>query len=170
MKLDAQCKRCLAKLRAGVIPLAIAILSVSLALPAAASLGGDVDSVQADATHMQAMHRIASTTAKYTVHEIQFTGGTVVREYVSPSGQVFGVAWQGPGLPDMQQLFGSYFAQYAQGLQAARADASRRARRAPILIQQPGLVVQMGGHFRAFSGSAYIPDMLPQGVGPEAIR
>lgn len=115
---------------------------------------------------MQGTRRV-TTAAAYTVHEIQGASGTVVREYVSSEGKVFAVAWQGPYLPDMRQLLGSSFEQYAQ---AAKAQRSTRMRRGPLLIEEPGLTVEMSGHPRSFSGRAYIPGMLPQGVPAEDIR
>src|ERR1039458_7912212 len=75
-----------------------AILSATMlmiALPAFAGLGEDVSSVQADQAHMQGNLRVTQAQV-YTVHEIQAPTGIVVREYVSTSGKVFAVAWQGP--------------------------------------------------------------------------
>jgi hypothetical protein len=170
MKLDVQYKRTLAKLRAGVIPLAVAILSASLALPAAASLGGDVNSVQADQAKMQATRRTLPVDERYTVHEITTPYGTVVREYVSPAGQVFGVTWRGPFLPDFQQIFGSYYQQFAAAAQTQRSAQPRRSRNAPLSVDQPGLVVHSGGHMRAYSGSAFVPGIIPQNVDPKEIQ
>jgi hypothetical protein len=90
-----------------------------------------------------------------------------VREYVSADGKVFAVAWHGPWLPDMRQILGTYFEQYAQAMQA---QGDGRVRRRPVMIEQPGLVVQIGGHMRAFSGRAYVPEMLPSGVRVEDIQ
>ena len=146
-----------------------AILSavmLMIALPAFAGLGEDVSSVQADQAHMQGSLRTTQTQA-YTLHEIQAPTGIVVREYVSTSGKVFAVAWQGPRPPDMRQILANYFGQYQQ---AAQVQVNSRAGRRPLAIQQPGLVVQSGGHMRSFTGRAYIPEMLPQGVSAEAIR
>jgi hypothetical protein len=138
-----------------------------LALPAFAGLGEDASSVQADQSHMQAGLRTTQAQA-YTVHEIQAPTGVLVREFVSPtSGKVFAVAWQGPWPPDMRQILASYFAEYQQ---AAQTQANSHPGRRPLLINQPGLVVQSGGHMRSFAGRAYIPEMLPQGVSAEAIR
>jgi hypothetical protein len=67
----------------------------------------------------------------------------------------------------MRQILGNYFVQCQQ---AAQAQANTHAGRRPLVIKQPGLVVRAGGHMRSFSGQAYIPDMLPQGVSAEAIR
>jgi hypothetical protein len=146
-----------------------AILSATMlmiALPAFAGLGEDVSSVQADQAHMQGNLRVTQAQV-YTVHEIQAPTGIVVREYVSTSGKVFAVAWQGPWPPDIRQILANYFGQYQQ---AAQAQANSRAGRRPLVIQQPGLVVQSGGHMRSFAGRAYIPEMLPKGVSAEAIR
>ena len=54
------------------------------------------------------------------MHEITTPSGTVVREYVSPDGKVFGVAWRGAFLPDFQQILGSYYGEFAKDAQAAR--------------------------------------------------
>ncbi len=137
-----------------------------LATPAFAALGDDASSVQSDVAHMQGSLRVTQAQA-FTVHEIAAATGTTVREYASPSGKIFAVAWQGPWLPDMRQLLSSYFAQYERALQTS---APGRAGRRPLLIEQPELVVQSGGHMRSFSGRAYIPQMMPQGVRAEDIR
>jgi hypothetical protein len=136
-----------------------AVAIVASAMPAWASLGGDVASIQADQVHMQGTRR-TTTAASYTVHEIQAANGTVVREFVSSDGKVFAVAWHGPWMPDMRQILGTYFDQYAQ----ARQSESNHVGRRPLKVEQPGLVVENGGHLRAFSGRAYAPDKLPAGV------
>ena len=137
-----------------------------MTLPAFAGLGEAASSVPADQAHMQGSLRTTQTEA-YTVQEIKAATGTVVREYVSTSGKVFAVAWQGPWPPDMRQILAGYFEQYQK---AAQPQANSRAGRRPLLIEQPGFVVQSGGHMRSFAGRAYIPEMLPQGVSAEEIR
>jgi hypothetical protein len=67
----------------------------------------------------------------------------------------------------LRQLLGAYFDQYAQAVQAQRAE---RHGHGPVLIQQPGLVVQITGHMRSFRGRAYLPPMLPAGVHSEDLR
>jgi len=136
------------------------------ALPVWASLGGDASSVQTDQLRMQGT-RQTTTTQSYTVYEIRAATGTVVREYASSTGTVFAIAWHGPWPPDMRQLLGSYFEQYAQ---AAKAQNGPRMGRRPLMIEQAGLVVERGGHPRAFSGRAYVLDMLPRGVRAEDIQ
>jgi hypothetical protein len=137
-----------------------------LPFPALASLGGDVTTVQADQAKMQGSLRTSSNNA-YTLHEIQSSTGVAVKEYVSTSGKVFAVTWQGPFHPDLRQLLGTYFDQFEQAEQAQR---TQRRGHGPVLIQQAGLVVQISGHMRAFVGKAYIPQMLPAGVHAEDIR
>jgi hypothetical protein len=144
----------------------LAATILMIALPAFAGLGQDVSSVQADQLHMQGSLRTTQSQA-YTVHEIRSATGVVVREYVSASGKVFAVAWQGPWLPDMRQVLATYFEQYQQ---AAQTQLNSHAGRRPLLIQQPGLVVQSGGHMRSFAGRAYVPAMMPQAVSAEEIR
>jgi hypothetical protein len=146
----------------------LAFSIVILLLPSAtlAALGGDVSSVQADQVHMQGSLRI-QTSESYALHEIQIPTGTVIREYVSPEGKVFAVAWQGPWLPDMQQLLGGYFEEYAR---AAQSQSNTRIGRRPLQVELPDLVVQMAGRPRSFAGRAYVPAMLPQGFRTEDIR
>jgi hypothetical protein len=143
-----------------------ALLSLVIALPAGASLGGDTASIEADQVHMQGTRKMTAL-QNYTVHEIQGAAGTVVREYVSSSGKVFAVTWHGPWPPDLHQLLGSYSDQY---LQAVKARSGTRMGRGPLIVEQPGLVVHSGGHPRDFGGAAYVPENLPQGVRAEDIR
>jgi Protein of unknown function (DUF2844) len=128
-------------------------------------LGEDVTSIQADRAHINATARVTPG-QKYTIHELRSATGTVVREFASPSGKVFAVAWQGPTFPDMKQLLGSHFEQFQKAAQAQ----NRRGGHGPLIIEQPGLVVELGGHMRSFVGRAYLPDEMPSDVRNEEIR
>lgn len=140
----------------------LVLLTAAFVAPARAALGGVEASVESDRLQIGAtLHVLAMPS--YTVHELQAPSGTVVREYVSPQGTVFGVAWHGPSMPDLRQVLGTYFDRYVE------ATASRRMR-GPLSIEQPGLVVQSGGHMRAFVGRAYIPEALPPGVTADSVR
>lgn len=143
-----------------IVGLAVALLA---AYPARAALGDVEASVESDRLAMHALQQ-TTRTARFTMHELRASSGTTVREYVSPAGTVFGVAWQGPTLPDLRQLLGSHFDEYVA------AAASRRARRSPLLVQLPDLVVHSGGHMRAFVGNAYVPQALPPGVTAAEIQ
>jgi hypothetical protein len=138
-------------------------------VPARASLGGDSASIDADQVHLQGT-RTTTPADSYTVHEIQAATGTVVREYVSSEGRVFAIAWHGRWMPDLRQLLGSYFEQYRSAVQSRSGTRMVRMVRKPVTIDQPSLVVQIGGQVRAFAGSAYVPGMLPSGVRAEDIQ
>jgi uncharacterized protein DUF2844 len=145
--------------------IAFALLTLAMPVHLFAVLGGSEASVQTDQTHMQASLRTTQSGA-YAVHELHGPSGVVVREYAS-EGTVFGVAWEGPWLPDMHQLLGSYFESYQKALQAQ--SGGRNGRR-PIHVELPGLVVNVAGHPRSFHGRAYVPGMMPQSVKAEEIR
>ena len=134
--------------------------------PARASLGGDMATVRDDQAKLQGTLRTTNNNS-YNIHEIQGASGVVVREYVTPSGSVFGVAWQGRRHPDLHQVLGAYYDSFVQAAQAQRA---QRRGRGPVLIQQPGLVVQLGGHMGSLTGRAFLPQSLPAGVHAEEIR
>jgi hypothetical protein len=145
----------------------IATILVALPSSASASLGGDSTSVDADRVRVQgALLRIVRSDA-FTVHEVQSSSGTTIREYMGPTGTVFAVAWEGPWLPNLRQLLGPYFETYQRAAQTG--PANRRAR-GSLRIDLPDLVVQMSGHPRAFSGRAYVPRLMPQRVQAESIR
>jgi hypothetical protein len=136
----------------------IVIMSVS----AFAALGGDASSVDSDQAQMRAQRRVTQT-AKYSVHELQAYTGATVREFLNPQGKVFGVAWAGQAKPDMRQVLGTYYDEYAKLL------PTRRLHR-PVTIQGSNFVVESGGHQRALAGRAYIPGMVPQGVDLQEIH
>ncbi len=145
--------------------------SASLFLPfrASAVLGGDEASVQIDQKQMKAQ-RAVQVSGRYSVHEITTPYGTVVREYVSPNGTVFGVAWRGPFLPNFQQLLGNYYGTFAQAAQEARQAQPGRWRNAPMTVDRSDLIMHSAGHTRAYAGQAYVPGLLPQGVAAQEIQ
>lgn len=147
---------------AGLWLVCAGLLLLANATPAAAGLGGDASSVQSDATHMKAALRSTAKQA-YTLHEMRTDSGTVVREYVSPAGKVFGVAWEGRTLPDMQKVLGAYYSRLAN------ASPMRRPQ-GPVTINEAGLVLQSSGHMGSFTGRAYVSEMLPEGVRADAIQ
>jgi hypothetical protein len=135
-----------------------------------ASLGGEVASVASDQQQMKATKRTVQKKANYSIHEITTPYGTVVREYVSPAGKVFGVAWRGPFLPNFQQILGDSYPQFVEGAREARTAQPRRAGNAPLVVSQPNFVMHSVGRMRAYAGQAYLPGMIPQGVDSQAIQ
>src|SRR5215470_13246417 len=92
-------------------PVSMAAFAILLCSSSFAALGGDVNSVLADQAQMKAQRRVTQMKA-YSVHEMQSQTGTTVREFVSPDGKVFGVAWRGQSLPNFQQVLGSYYDEF----------------------------------------------------------
>jgi hypothetical protein len=124
---------------------------------AAAALGEPEASVKTDMAQLHASIKI-NARAGYRVHEMNLPSGTRLREFVGMDGQVFAVAWNGPTIPDLRQTFGRYFDTY---ITAAK---SKHAGHNHLQISQGDLVVQSGGHMRAFAGRAYLPQSIPSGV------
>ena len=147
-------------------PLAVALLAISFlsaARPAVAALGDNLVSIESDQLHMKGTLRTVAMPG-YLLHEIQTPTGTLVREFSSTAGTIFGVSWEGPFLPDLHQLLGGSYDSY---LQAAR---KKPLGRGPLLLHLPELVFESTGHPRSFHGRAYIPRLLPEGVPADGIR
>ena len=150
-----------------VLCVLVAVFAAMLPTRAFAELGGDVKSVERDRVKMKAALTVKPT-ERYTIHEMTSNTGSTVREFATPDGKIFAVAWQGPFHPDYQQLLGPYFAQLQQATE--QSAQQRHARRAPVMIETQGFVFQSFGHFRALAGRAYLAQMVPSGVSLEEIR
>lgn len=133
-------------------------------VPAWAVLGQSVESVRSDQAYLKGQLR-STALQGFSVQQINSADGTVVKEFVSPAGKVFGISWTGPTMPNLAQLLGTtYFEQFQQ----AHRSAARR--RGPVTVQTDQLVVESGGHMRAFHGRAYVPGLLPGNLSAEVIR
>lgn len=146
----------------GAIAVALAAAGILAASSARAELGRRADSVAADATRFAAIAHASTVQAAYTVHTITLPSGTVVREFVAANGIVFGVAWDGPTLPDLKATLGTAFDRFAN------ANPSRGG--GPLAVSDNDLVVYSSGHLRAFVGHAYLPQALPAGVDAAVVR
>jgi hypothetical protein len=127
-----------------------------------ATLGENVQSTETDRTSMMASMRMLPATS-FTIQELQTPSGTTIREFVSPSGVVFAIAWRGPTMPDLKQALGRYFDRYATSDNKQGGLHNR-------VISDSDLVVQSSGRMRLFTGRAYVPQLLPSGVTPDQIR
>jgi len=130
-----------------------------------ATLGESAASVQSDRKVLSALQRGTAVHDAFTVQEIQ-TGSTTVREYISPSGIVFGVAWNGLIHPDLTQLLGSYANEYHEALRRIPHNKGRSR----LQIKTSRVVVQGWGHMRNLQGRAYVPSLIPPGVSVDEIR
>jgi hypothetical protein len=131
-----------------------AILSPCIA---AAALGEPETQVPTEVARLRGSIKVTPHT-RYTLHEIKLPSGTVVREFAGSDGKVFAVAWSGPAVPNLREILGQYFDSYVT---AAKA---RHSGHHHLQIHESNLVVLAGGHMRAFSGLAYLPQALPSGV------
>ncbi|HET6899475.1 MAG TPA: DUF2844 domain-containing protein [Vicinamibacteria bacterium] len=132
--------------------------------PVWAALGKPVSSVADDGKRLGGEVRTLGLAAGFAVHEISAADGTVVREYASPAGEVFGVSWRGMTRPNLADLLGDHYAAFRD---APRPPGRRRG---PLVVRTDHLVVEMGGHMRDFHGRAYLPDRLPASVSSDSIR
>lgn len=142
--------------------LGIAALTLG-ATPAWAVLGESVRSVQEDRQFMKGAV-ITMTRHGYSIQQISSRSGHVVKEFVSQEGTVFGVSWQGPTVPDLRQFLGPYYSQLQQAMQ------SRTRRRGPLVVRTDQVVIETGGHQRAFHGRAYVPSLLPSGISQAVVQ
>jgi Protein of unknown function (DUF2844) len=148
--------------------IAWAVLFAMMLAPAPgwAVLGEYENSIASDQQVMRGQVR-AMPRQGYSLHEITGPGGAAVREFVSPAGRVFGVAWQGRFMPNLQQLLGSYFPQFQQ---AARSRLRNRSPRNPVVLRSDQVVIVSAGHMRSFNGIAYVPSLMPKNVTAEVVR
>lgn len=154
-------------IRMSRIVIATALCSIWLLAPTLshATLGEKADSIGRDRKALSAAKRSTMSQSRYTVHEMG-SEANVVREYVSPAGFVFGVAWRGLVPPDLCVLLGSYDRDYRQAkLLKARKHGQRRMR-----VQGERVVVETWGHMKDLQGRAYDPALIPEGVSADEIR
>jgi hypothetical protein len=140
-----------------------AVAASVLPVPAKAALGAPYASIEADQTALRASLKVTPH-ANYEVHELTLPSGTLVREYVTTSGIVFAVAWNGPAKPDLSELLGPYFADLNAAARTGRGGHNH------LSLKRSDLVIQAGGHMRAFSGRAYLVAAVPAGVSIDDLR
>ena len=108
---------------------------------------------------------VSSAVSNYVTRDTTLATGTRVREYISGSGMVFAVTWEGPVLPNLKALLGKYFDNMV-----AESARTPRAGRSHLSVNLPEVVINSGGHMRAFEGSAWIPAEFPAGFTVDDVR
>jgi hypothetical protein len=131
--------------------------------PAWAALGEYENSVTLDQQRVHGTAR-AIVRSGYHIQEITAPNRTTIKEYVSPQGRVFGISWDSPVMPDLEQLLGTYYPQFHEMIQ------SERRHHGPLVVRTDEFVVVSGGHMRAFHGRAIAPKLIPAGVTAEEVR
>lgn len=128
-----------------------------------AALGGLPEQFNTDGTTF--VSNVSSAGSNYVMRDTTLATGTHVREYVSGSGLVFAVTWDGPFLPDLKALLGNYF-----DTMVAESAATPRAGHSRMSVNRPEVVINSGGHMRAFEGSAWIAAAFPAGFTADDVR
>ncbi len=143
----------------------LALTAVGAIMPhaAMAALGGPETSASADAATMHAAVK-SEDAPGYRVHTMQLPSGTVLREYATVAGTVFAVAWSGPTIPNLQQILGGYYPAFMSGARASRTGHHH------LQIRREDFVMQSSGHMRAFTGRAYLPQVIPAGVSLDELH
>ncbi|WP_321930496.1 DUF2844 domain-containing protein [Paraburkholderia guartelaensis] len=152
------------RLRHTVAITAVGALLVLSMRPAWAELGGlPMQPPARDnlATVQVMSHAAATVDDGYSLRETTLGTGTIIREYISTNNTVFGIAWRGPVKPNVADLLGQYFSQYASGVSTTHA---ARGIRAPVSIDTDIFIVRVGGHMGSFIGRAWLPQLLPAGI------
>ena len=134
----------------------VCLAGMGLSDRAEASLGRDRASVEHDRLQLRASLRVSESPG-LTIHELRLPGGTLVREY-EVDGSIVAITFRGPFRPDLRQLLGDHWDAFDQ---AAAAVKGSRPGRGPLRVETPSVVVEIGGHERAFFGRAYLPGRLP---------
>jgi hypothetical protein len=147
--------------------LAALLAAALLPLPAAATLGEGLASVQADTLRAAAVRRVHSEPAG-PVHTLTLPDGSVIRQYLTADGRVYAVSWHTRFKPRLDQLLGAHFDTYvAAGRQAQQ---QRGGVRHAARLSRGDLVVEASAHLQAHVGRAFLRSLLPAGAGPDAIR
>jgi hypothetical protein len=140
------------KLKWAFLPVAMAVALTLMSGAGAQGLGQQVEA-----------HAQLEVRATYSMRALRLASGTELREYVAPSGVIFGVAWTGPTVPDLRSYLGSHFSEF----QTAAREVKRRG---PLYVHAGQLVVENSGHMRDFHGRAYLEDAIPSGTSAAVIQ
>ena len=142
-----------------------ALYILAAAQRAQATLGEPADSVESDRKALSAVRHPTLSGNAYTVQELESAANTV-REFISPSGVVFAIAWNGFSEPDLTILLGAYAREYEQALLRTEIPKGR-----PFSQVKTGRVtVETWGHMRNLQGRAYLQDLIPPGVSIDKIK
>jgi hypothetical protein len=145
--------------------LSVLLILVLAHIPAWAVLGDTEASVTTDQQRMKTEDRV-QTFASYKVHQLTAANGPTVREYVSPQGVVFGIAWQGRFMPNVNQLLGTY----VTNLQNATPAQTQIRHLRGLTVKTGDFVYSNFCHLQICTGRAYVPASVPSNVSAEVVR
>ena len=145
--------------------LGLVVAAVMTAPPAHAVLGESAESVASDCATMGAVRGATTVRNGYTIEEV-VSDSTTIREYIAPSGIVFGIAWNGLVNPDLSKLLGNYAGDYDEAQRTTPPAPGKRS----YQLRTNRLVVEKWGHMRNLQGRAYAPALIPTGANADEIR
>ena len=137
--------------------------TVAIAVAVAAA-GTSSSSNPVDAT-APVLHQAANSAVQW--QESTDANQIRVRQYVSSSGQVYAVSWDGPAMPDVAVLLGTWFDRYRQEASVALPNATGLH---SSRVSSSDLMVETAVRLRDFSGRAWLPSALPAGVAAADIE
>jgi len=141
---------------------AIVWIVCSCTLPARAALGEMRDSIHGDVQTLKG-ELTTREMSGYSIEQITRADGATLREVVSPQGLIFGIAWQGPTMPNLTQVLGPSSVAFQKATQPVH-------RRGPLSVHVGQLVVETGGHMRAFHVRAYLVNLVPAGISEDVVQ
>jgi hypothetical protein len=144
---------------------AAALAGIGL-VPSAASagLGESADSVRRDHTALGGTALTVRPGAAYDVHETATPDGARIRQYVSHGGTVFAVAWSARTQPDLRILLAQRYPAYVA------AASARRGNHHVLSFAGAELTATIVRHPRGFTGTAFAPALMPDGVAAGELR
>jgi hypothetical protein len=139
------------------------VLAGVMGVPATAhaTLGGDSASVEANRQALGGELRVEKLPygERYTM---LLPMGIVIRQYLSPSGAVYAVTWNGPRMPNLSELFGKYAEQYSHRDRP-------KGERHHMAFGGNDFMMRASGHMRTFSGRAWVPSLVPPGIDLDSV-
>ena len=140
--------------------LASLLLSLCAARPAHAALGQPVSSVWSDGRVVEPTHVLSLEGPEVSETTVLTPWGVRAREFDGPSGRIFAIAWSTHGMPYIANLYGSYFAGYLAWIHAHAQPVIA----GELSVRTADMRGHAQGHMGAWSGSAYVPALIPPGV------
>jgi hypothetical protein len=144
--------------------LALGLMVMTVSTWCWAELGGNKTEPIKDGLSLQRL-QLRMTDDQYSVQELTLESGTVVKEYINASGQVFGVSWHGPFKPDLRLFLGDAT---LNRLNPSHNHKILDHHHASILSHD--LIIMSRGMGRSFSGKALSPLLAPASLGIDQIQ
>jgi len=145
--------------------LSVLLILILAHIPAWAVLGQNEATVTTDQQQMKSEDHVQDLQA-YKVHELTTANGPTVREYVSPQGVVFGIAWQGRSMLNVTGFLGTY----VENLQTATPSQTQIRHLRGVTVKTSDFVFTNFCRMRICTGKAYVPSLVPNNISAEVVR